>query len=418
MLAFVSVPTTSLREGLTTDPTFVRLFARVREFVLLQAGHLCKTLQTAVVLASVRPLPSVSSDVVLQVSSSGERLPTVGVRADKRSLSRVNPSVDVEVLRGVEALATSGKLALARPVGDVDLLDVRTQVCWKREGSLTPRMIALVRLVLLLLQLHAHAAAPRRHVCLLLSLHVQLRLTHVHRHEGGNTVSVRLGHVDGALGQTTAMIPFYLYPIHIYSPWNQSSRVSSNAIDFYSRSPGISARTDCPVHCTQDSLLTVASRRRGRSDRSTASCSGRRGRACRCMVRLVRLVEVGIRGGVSDGKVVRWCPVGLGTHTLPLLLLLSLLLHLSGGYARQSVQVAVRGGYVCHGRRRGYGRGVEWSEIGMGCGSDSVRCDGTTGIGLRNSTGGGDGIGSESSSGGNRTEAWKSSDYWGPSDKW
>ena len=53
--------------------------------------------------------------------------------------------MDVEMLRSVEPLATAGKFTLARSIRDVDLLDVRSQVCRERERTTTPWVVTLVR---------------------------------------------------------------------------------------------------------------------------------------------------------------------------------------------------------------------------------------------------------------------------------
>lgn len=88
-------------------------------------------------------------DVVLQVPSRGERLGALGVGAHEGAFPRVDPPVDVQVLGGVETLATARELALARPVGDVDLLDVRAKVGREGKGALTPGVVTLVWLFLL-----------------------------------------------------------------------------------------------------------------------------------------------------------------------------------------------------------------------------------------------------------------------------
>ena len=65
VLPFVSVPTAGLRERLSAHPTFIRLLARVRELVFLEAGHLCEALRAAFELAGVRPLACVRPYMVL-----------------------------------------------------------------------------------------------------------------------------------------------------------------------------------------------------------------------------------------------------------------------------------------------------------------------------------------------------------------
>ena len=56
--------------------------------------------------------------------------------------------MDVEVLRSVESFPAARKLALARAVRDVDLLDVRTEVCGERERTFASRVVTPVRFVL------------------------------------------------------------------------------------------------------------------------------------------------------------------------------------------------------------------------------------------------------------------------------
>ena len=121
---FVGVPTAGLRERLPAHPTFVRLLARVREFVFLETRHLREAFRAAFEFAGVRSLARVGPDVVFEVSRRREGLAALGVRTDKRTFSRVDSPVDVEVLRRVESLAAARELALTRPVRDVDLLDV------------------------------------------------------------------------------------------------------------------------------------------------------------------------------------------------------------------------------------------------------------------------------------------------------
>lgn len=124
VLAFVSVPASRLGEGLATHPALVRFFTSVSELVFLETGHLGKTLGTRFELAGVGSLSRVYPYVVLEIAGGGERLGTICVGAHERPLAGVHASVDVEVLRRVEALPAAREIALARPVGDVDLLDV------------------------------------------------------------------------------------------------------------------------------------------------------------------------------------------------------------------------------------------------------------------------------------------------------
>lgn len=67
--------------------------------------------------------------MVLEVARGSKRLGAFCVRTDEWAFPSVHPSVDIQVLWGIEALPTAGELALARSVGDVDLLDVGAQVC-------------------------------------------------------------------------------------------------------------------------------------------------------------------------------------------------------------------------------------------------------------------------------------------------
>lgn len=119
------------------------------QFVLLEAGHLCKSLAAPLELAGIGPLPRVSPDVVLEVPRRGKGFRAICVGADKGPLPSVDPAVDVEVLRGVETLAAARELALAGPVRDVDLLDVRAQVSREGEGATAPRVVTLVWFILL-----------------------------------------------------------------------------------------------------------------------------------------------------------------------------------------------------------------------------------------------------------------------------
>ena len=144
MLPLVRVPAARLREGLAADPALVGLLPRVRQLVLLQAGHLGESLCAAVKLAEVGALPRVSSYVVLEISGSREGLSAVGVRAHEGSLARVHPSVHVQVLGRVKAFLASGELTLARSVRDVDLLDVGSQMGREGERSPAAGVIALV----------------------------------------------------------------------------------------------------------------------------------------------------------------------------------------------------------------------------------------------------------------------------------
>ena len=153
VLAFVSVPASCLRECFAAHSALVWLFTSVCEFVLLEARHLSKTFSTALKFACVRSLSRVRAYVVLEVACSRECLDTVGIGTDEGPLSRVHTPVHIQVLGSVEAFATARELTLARPIGDVDLLDVRAQVGWEREGSPTPRVVALVRSVLVPLPL-------------------------------------------------------------------------------------------------------------------------------------------------------------------------------------------------------------------------------------------------------------------------
>ena len=168
MLAFVRVAAARLREGLAADPALVGLLTGVRQLVLLEAGHLGKPLAATLELAGVWALARVRPDVVLEVPGSGEGLGALCVRTDKGPLARVDAPVNVEVLRSVEPLPAAWELTLARPVRNVDLLDVRAEVGGERERASTAGVVALVRLVLLLLdhfagplQLHV-AVSPRR----------------------------------------------------------------------------------------------------------------------------------------------------------------------------------------------------------------------------------------------------------------
>lgn len=63
--------------------------------------------------------------MVFQIPCSGEGFGAVGIRAHERSLSCVDPPMHIEMLGRVEPLSTAWKLALAWPIGDVDLLDMR-----------------------------------------------------------------------------------------------------------------------------------------------------------------------------------------------------------------------------------------------------------------------------------------------------
>lgn len=144
MLPLVSVPATSLREGLPAHPALVGFLPCVGQLMLLETGHLRKPLGTALKLAGIWPLARVCPNVVLQVSCCREGLHTFGVGADERSLPCVDSSMDIEVLWGVESLSTAGKLALTRPVGDVDLLDVRSEVGREGERPATAGVVTLI----------------------------------------------------------------------------------------------------------------------------------------------------------------------------------------------------------------------------------------------------------------------------------
>ena len=151
MLTFVSVPATGLGECLPTNPTLVRLFTSVRQFMLLETGHLRKPFCASFKFAGIWPLSCVSSYVVLQVASCCEGLTAIYVRADKWSFSCVNSPVDIEVLRCVEPLSTTWKVTLAGSVRDVYLLDVRPQMGREGERSSTARVVTLVWPLFLLL---------------------------------------------------------------------------------------------------------------------------------------------------------------------------------------------------------------------------------------------------------------------------
>ena len=86
--------------------------------------------------------------VVLEVPGRGEGLAAFGVRADEGTFARVDPPVDVEVLRSVKSLPAARELALAGPIRDVDLLDVRSEVSGEGEGAFAAWMVALVWLFL------------------------------------------------------------------------------------------------------------------------------------------------------------------------------------------------------------------------------------------------------------------------------
>ena len=124
VLALVSVSAARLRESLPAHTTLVWFLSRVRQFVFLQTGHLGKPLGAALKLASIRSLSRVCSYVVLEIPCGSEGFPTALILADERPLASVHPPMHVEVLRSVEALAAAWKLALARSIGYVDLLDV------------------------------------------------------------------------------------------------------------------------------------------------------------------------------------------------------------------------------------------------------------------------------------------------------
>ena len=65
VLAFMRVSTSSLRKGLPTHPTLIRLLPRVGQFMLLETRHLGKPLCTPLEFAGIRPLSCVRSYVVL-----------------------------------------------------------------------------------------------------------------------------------------------------------------------------------------------------------------------------------------------------------------------------------------------------------------------------------------------------------------
>ena len=73
------------------------------------------------------------TNVVFEVPGCREGFAAVGVGTNKWTLTGVDPAVNVEVLRGVESFPAAGELAFARSVRDVNLLDVRAEVC--REGE-------------------------------------------------------------------------------------------------------------------------------------------------------------------------------------------------------------------------------------------------------------------------------------------
>ena len=186
VLAFVRVSAPRLRKRLSTHPTLVRFLTRVGQFVFLETGHLRKALGAALKLAGVRSLTRVRADVVLEVPGSREGLAAVGVGADKGTFPRVHAAVDVEMLGSVEPLATARELALAGTVGDVDLLDVRTEVCGEGERALTAWVVALVRLVLvfsfnpLLLQQLVLGGSRRKRPRISSALGLGLRVDAIH----------------------------------------------------------------------------------------------------------------------------------------------------------------------------------------------------------------------------------------------
>ena len=144
VLSFVSIPASSLREGLAAHTALVGLFPSVSEFVFLEARHLREAFGASFKLAGIGSLSRVCSYVVLEIASSGESLDAVRVGTHERPLPGVHTSVDIEVLGSVESLTTARELALAGPVGDVDLLDVGSEVGGEREGPSTARMVTLV----------------------------------------------------------------------------------------------------------------------------------------------------------------------------------------------------------------------------------------------------------------------------------
>ncbi len=127
--------------------------------MFLEAGHLRETFAAAFKLAGVRSLTRMCADVVLEVAGGGEGLAALRVGAHEGAFSRVYSPVDVEVLRGVKTLAAARKLALARAVGDVDLLDVRAEVSREGKRAFAAWVVALVWLVSLLF--NAPAFPPR-----------------------------------------------------------------------------------------------------------------------------------------------------------------------------------------------------------------------------------------------------------------
>ena len=151
MFSFMCVSTAGLRERLPADATLVGLLPRVGQLVFLEARHLRKTFRAAFKLARVRPFARVSPYVIFQISGSCEGLTAVRVRTHKGPFPSMDPPMNVEVLWSVKPFSTAGKLALARSIRNMDLLDVRSQVCREGERPLASRMVTLVWLVLLTL---------------------------------------------------------------------------------------------------------------------------------------------------------------------------------------------------------------------------------------------------------------------------